>query len=144
MICCTFCTKYLVLGRASICFNYSLNSPRHTIDQIFDSMYRNFPPCLLNMSVKFSHVGRQFFPFTNVFLDISPQIFNWIEVWTLSGPQKYAQIVFRMKLLCKFCFVGASIILLEYTVTIWKCTSHSWHNVLVKDGDMCSTICCSK
>ena len=65
-------------------------------------MYRDVFPCLFNTSVKFSNIGRVFFPFTNAFLDYGPQILNWIKIRALSGPWKYVQIISVWNLFATF------------------------------------------
>src|SRR5260370_8055884 len=76
----------LIFGIATFCVKHCLNSPRHAFNQILTNRWFYLLPLLLKSIPQLMNTTGRFFILPKPFLDMIPQMFNWVEVWGLRGP----------------------------------------------------------
>ena len=103
--------KLLVLGWATVCLNYGLNSSWHTFNKIFDHFWLDWLPSSFNTSFEWRQAGR--LVIMNSSFDFRPEILDWVKVRTLGWPREDTKIFF---------FGNATTILLR-----WRRALSSWN-----------------
>src|SRR6266550_5196161 len=76
----------LVLGTASLCLNYCLHPPWHTLNQFLTHLWVNLVPHLLHPLPQVQYPSWRGFLPTKPLFKLLPEVFNWIEVWRLCWP----------------------------------------------------------
>ena len=127
-----FCT-------ATSCFYNCLDSVRHTPDKHFTPFYRNCSPSILQISLHCGQIPR--LVLSDSPLQIKPQIFYGVKVWTLWWPVwKFPNVVLLFPQLENACSVTCSaVILKEEVIPIAKVMSRRNGRVL-EDVNVSQTI----
>src|SRR5260221_3570922 len=76
----------LIFGIATFCLKHSLNSPRHTFNQILTNRSFYLLPLLLKPIPQLMNTTRRFFILPKLPFDMSPQMFYWVEVCGFRRP----------------------------------------------------------
>ena len=80
----------LVISMASLCFNHSLQPPRHTFNKDLAFLSYNIIPLNLDCTPYIGDTSWGGFIASERSFQVNPMMFNGIKVRRLSGPRKYS------------------------------------------------------